>query len=342
MLPFRSHCLLTSQIRNALLKTPTRNVTVSVVGAASDVGSHVSLLLKQNPHIKHLHLYDDDLSVTAVGMELEAIPQGPELSIYSAPDLSEAIKKADLVVMLAKSYTPADKTSDQMLVTTAPEIQRLCKAFADNNPYAFLAISTNPINSVVPLAASLLRKYNAYNPLKLLGITQVDNARSRAIIATSLRVKPSTLDLPVICGHSEQTIVPLFSNLTVPNFTPDDPQSDWLTRLVRKTGADSFKRKTDNETLVLAWSITQFVMGVVTAIQGNRSLLSCFTENKNFGTKYFAGPTLLGGDGIVQLVEPFNMSEYEKNLLHCALPVLTRDIAVGETYFRDLDGSKAH
>ncbi|CAG5056054.1 unnamed protein product [Parnassius apollo] len=203
----------------------------------------------------------------------------------------------------------------------------------EQNSNAMLAISTSPINSIVPFASALLYKYGSYNPFKVFGITHLDVARGRTLTGSALQVNPTKIYVPVIGGHSDETIVPLFSNIS-PNCCMDDTQTHMLTKFLRKSGTEVVNKKLGNDsaTLAMAWSVNEFVDCILDAIRGAEVMVNAYTANPHFGTKYFSGPTLVGSNGIIQPCYDFSMNDYEHALLNNALPIINRDVIQGEEY----------
>lgn len=312
-----------------------RGIQVSIIGAANQVGSNLALLLMQNPKITKLNLYDDDDKVRGIGMELAYFSDGPKIAAYSGESfLPSAVRHAQLILMVARTARKPGTPRHQMLAANAPAVQKLCRAMSENNSDAFLAISTNPINSIVPFASALMLNFSAYSPFKICGITHIDTARCRAFVGNALKVNPRSLQVPVVGGHSEETIVPLFSNLTPTTYSIDGCKADTITRLLRKAGTEVIMHKygADSSTLCMAWSIGEFVERMVDALSGGEAMVSCFCANPHFGTRFFAGPTMVGPQGIIQVCGNLPMSDFETNLLNSSISVLNKEVCAGETY----------
>ncbi|XP_034825576.1 malate dehydrogenase-like [Maniola hyperantus] len=312
-----------------------RHVQISIIGAASEVGKNTVLLLKQNHHINKLHLYDDNNSVLGLGLELSHTPGGPTISAFSEEHtLPDAIRNAHLVVMVSRIPRKLGSTREQMLATNALPVQRLCKTISNTNPDAFLAFSTNPINSIVPFASALLFHYNAFCSHKIFGITHIDTARARTLLAKTLNVNPRSINVPVIGGHSDETIIPLFSNITPSHYRVKPCQDDTLTRLLTKCGTEVLNHKLGNDSAVLAvaWSINEFVEKIIEALYGGYVIVNSYTSNPHYGTKFFSGPTKVGSLGIVETCTNLPMSDFERRLLERAVPIINRDVAQGEEH----------
>ncbi|CAG9563029.1 unnamed protein product [Danaus chrysippus] len=322
-----------------------RNVQISIVGAASDIGKNVALLLKRNPYITRLHLYDDNNIVKGIGLELEQIPGGPKVASFSGdPFLSAAIRYSNLVLLVSRTPRKLGFSREQMLATNAIPVYKLCKVLSYQNSDAFFAISTNPINSIIPFANLLLKNCNAHNPFKLFGITHIDTTRARAFISNTLNVNPRHLYVPVIGGHSDETIVPLFSNLCPSHYSVGHCEADTLTRLIKKSGTEVLNRKhgSDSSTLAMAWSINEFVQNLIEALYGNYVVVNSYTANPHFGTKFFSGPTKVGPEGVIETCnKTFHMSDYETKLLERAIPIINKDVAEGEAHVSVLESARS-
>lgn len=101
---------------------------------------------------------------------------------------------------------------------------------------AFLAIATNPINSLVPLACEVLKKSGHFNPTAVFGITTINTVRANTFVAKTQGLEPESVVVPVIGGHSEETIIPVlsqakpcaeFTNVSN-NFTRGASKKGWM------------------------------------------------------------------------------------------------------------------
>ncbi|XP_022829283.1 uncharacterized protein LOC111358396 [Spodoptera litura] len=313
-----------------------RNIQASVIGAAGEVGSNLSLLLKQNNKLLRLQLYDDDEKIMGTAMELSLLPGGPEVTAFVGNNnLHAAVRGSDLIVMVHRVPRKPGNTREQMLAANAPALHKLCRAMSDENPTAFFAIATIPLNSLVPFASALLYKYGTYNPFKVFGVTHIDTARARTYAANALNVSSRNLFLPVIGGHSDDTVIPLFSNITPVDYSIDPCQADSLTRLLRKAGTEIVFQKQGSEAAVLgvARSINEFCDLIFDAVCGSEVIVNSYTANPNFGTRFFSGPTTVGPYGIISRpCQEFTFNDYESFLLGASVPVINNDVSIGERY----------
>lgn len=73
------------------------NVVTTLIGAATPVGRMASLLLKQNPYIDELRLYDQSENSCGVALDLSHIDTDTKVKGYSGLEvLPEAIKVCNI------------------------------------------------------------------------------------------------------------------------------------------------------------------------------------------------------------------------------------------------------
>jgi malate dehydrogenase len=103
-------------------------------------------------------------------------------------------------------------TRDDLFKINAGIVKGLIEGVAQYAPKAYILVISNPVNSTVPIAAEVLKKAGVFDPKKLFGVTTLDVVRAETFVASITGEKdPQTLSIPVIGGHSGETIVPLFS-----------------------------------------------------------------------------------------------------------------------------------
>lgn len=123
--------------------------------------------------------------------------------------MDAALKGADIVVIPAGIPRKPGMTRDDLFKINAGIVKGLIEGIAKNCPKAFVLIISNPVNSTVPIAAEVLKKAGVFDPRRLFGVTTLDIVRAETFIAELNGGKKSLI--PVVGGHSGETIVPLFS-----------------------------------------------------------------------------------------------------------------------------------
>lgn len=114
-------------------------------------------------------------------------------------------------------------TRDDLFKINAGIVRDLVTGIAKFCPKAFVLIISNPVNSTVPIAAEVLKKHNAFDPTRLFGVTSLDVVRAQTFISEIIgEADPRKLTIPVIGGHSGDTIVPLISQAKPAVKIPED------------------------------------------------------------------------------------------------------------------------
>lgn len=70
---------------------------------------------------------------------------------------------------------------------------------------------SNTFNSTVPIVGEDFKKAGTYDPKRLLGVTMLDVARANTFVAEVQGLDPREVDVPIVGGHAEVTILPLLS-----------------------------------------------------------------------------------------------------------------------------------
>lgn len=103
-------------------------------------------------------------------------------------------------------------TRDDLFKVNAGIVQTLINGIVKFCPKAIILIISNPVNSTVPIAAEVLQNAGVFNPRHLFGVTTLDVVRAETFVQEySGERDPSKAKIPVVGGHSGETIVPLFS-----------------------------------------------------------------------------------------------------------------------------------
>lgn len=103
-------------------------------------------------------------------------------------------------------------TRDDLFNINAGIVKSIIDFVADHAPKAFILVISNPVNSLVPVAAEALKAKGVFNAQRLFGVTTLDVVRAKTFVAGLVGIdNPEELTIPVIGGHSAQTIVPILS-----------------------------------------------------------------------------------------------------------------------------------
>jgi malate dehydrogenase len=134
-------------------------------------------------------------------------------------------------------------TRDDLFNINAGIVKGLIETIAEVAPKAFILIISNPVNSTVPIAAEVLKSKGVFNPQRLFGVTTLDVVRAETFVAEIVGTQnPQDLTIPVIGGHSGETIVPLFSQAKPAVKIPSD-KLEALIKRVQFGGDEVVKAK---------------------------------------------------------------------------------------------------
>ncbi|MFV4845576.1 malate dehydrogenase [Edwardsiella tarda] len=307
---------------------------VAVLGAAGGIGQALALLLKtQLPSGSELSLYDIASVTPGVAVDLSHIPTAVKVRGFGGEDASPALEGADIVLISAGVARKPGMDRSDLFNVNAGIIRNLISQVARACPNACIGIITNPVNTMVPIAAEVLKKAGVYNPNKLFGVTTLDIIRSNTFVGELKNLDPATLDIPVIGGHSGVTILPLLSQ--IPGVSLTEQEVADLTKRIQNAGTEVVEAKAGggSATLAMGQAAARFALSLVRAMQGDENVVECgYVESEGEYARFFAQPLLLGKEGLVQRLSIGTLSAFEQHALESMLDVLRKDIALGEDF----------
>ncbi|KAJ2511824.1 Malate dehydrogenase, cytoplasmic [Coemansia sp. RSA 1939] len=308
---------------------------VAVLGAAGGIGQPLSLLLKANPRVTELGLYDIH-NTPGVAADVGHINTLSTVSGYTAKDkdgLKKALDGAEIVVIPAGVPRKPGMTRDDLFNTNASIVRDLAKACAEFCPKAKILVISNPVNSTVPITTEVFKKAGVYDPKRIFGVTSLDLVRASRFIGDKLG---KIVDVPVVGGHAGTTIIPLFSQVKGLELTKDE--LDALTHRVQFGGDEVVKAKDGlgSATLSMAFAGARFADSLLRASSGENVLEWAFIRTDLFkkdGIDYFSTYVKLDKDGVKEILPlPESITEYEKDLVKKALPELKKSESKGTSF----------
>merc|ERR1712038_429472 len=188
--------------------TNAANKSVAVMGASGGIGQPLSMLLKNNPAVTKLNLYDI-VHTPGVAADLSHIETKSKVTGFVGDDqLTASLEGAEIVVIPAGVPRKPGMTRVDLFNTNASIVANLAKAAAEACPEAMIAIISNPVNSTVPIASEMFKKAGKLNPNKIFGVTTLDVVRANAFIGELKGLDPQDVNCPVIGGHAGIRIRP--------------------------------------------------------------------------------------------------------------------------------------
>merc|ERR1712045_56754 len=256
--------------------TSAKNNKVAVMGARGGIGQPLSMLLKLNPSVTQLNLYDI-VHTPGVAADLSHCETRAKVQGFVGDDqLLASLEGMEIVVIPAGVPRKPGMTRDDLFNTNASIVANLAKACAEVCPDAIVAIISNPVNSTVPIAAEMFKKAGKYNPNKIFGVTTLDIVRANTFIAELKGLDPADVNCPVIGGHAGVTIMPLISQCTPPVEFPAE-QLDALTARIQDAGTEVVKAKAGagSATLSMAYAAARFTDSLIKAMNGQEGVIEC-------------------------------------------------------------------
>jgi len=308
-----------------------RNKTVAVMGASGGIGQPLSMLLKLNPAVTKLNLYDI-VHTPGVASDLSHCEtKSDSTGFVGEEQLKDSLVGADIVVIPAGVPRKPGMTRDDLFNTNASIVANLAQAAAEVCPNACLAIISNPVNSTVPIASEMFKKAGTYNKDKIFGVTTLDIVRANKFISELKGLDPADVNCPVVGGHAGVTIMPLISQCT-PAVTFEPDQLKALTERIQDAGTEVVKAKAGagSATLSMAYAAARFTDSLIKALNGQDGVVECaYVASDVTESPYFATPILLGPNGVAKNLGLGTLTEFEEGLLKAALPELQGSIKKG-------------
>lgn len=183
---------------------------ISFIGAGR-VGSSIAFLCVANA-------LDDVLLLNrtkekAIGESLDianAIPSSSKFSIRGTDDYAELLD-SDIVVIAAStvSYTKSRTENKKPQIDMVKEIAEKIKEYC---PSAIVLMVSNPPD----ILTYFFQKESGFSRFKVIGIaSSLDSSRFRYFISEKLSVPQSSIINAIVLGEHGDTMVPIFSNVSV-------------------------------------------------------------------------------------------------------------------------------
>lgn len=310
---------------------PPRKVVV--LGAAGGIGQPLSLLMKLNPYVSQLSLYDI-AGTPGVAADVSHVNTRAEVAGYMGEEqLGKALENADVVIIPAGVPRKPGMTRDDLFNINAGIVKNLCTAIAKYCPGALVNMISNPVNSTVPIASEVFKKAGTYDEKKLFGVTTLDVVRAKTFYAGKAGVPVEGVDVPVVGGHAGITILPLFSQATPkPNSTLSEEDIKALTKRTQDGGTEVVEAKAGkgSATLSMAYAGALFANACLKGLNGEPNIVECsYVQSTVTELPFFASKVRLGVNGLEEVLGLGSLSEYEKQGLELLKPELKTSIEKG-------------
>ncbi|XP_051133062.1 malate dehydrogenase, chloroplastic-like isoform X2 [Andrographis paniculata] len=333
-----SPSLITKSRRAYVHFQPRASYKVTILGAAGGIGEPLSLLVKMLPLVSTLNLYDI-ANVKGVAADLSHCNTPSQVADFTGEsELGNSLKGADVVVIPAGAARKPGMTRDDLFSINANIVKDMIVAVADNCPDALIHVLTNPINSTVPVAAEILKRKGVYNPKKLFGVTTLDVVRANTFVARCKSLSLIDVDVPVVGGHADITILPLLSKAR-PSVPFTDEEVRELTAGIQNAGTVVVEAKagsgSGSATLSTAYAAARFVESSLRGLDGDCDVYECsYVESDVTELPFFASRVRLGRGGVAAVMssELERLTEFEEKGLEALKPELKASIEKGVAF----------
>ncbi|PCH41673.1 malate dehydrogenase [Wolfiporia cocos MD-104 SS10] len=312
-----------------------RGINVTVLGAGGGIGQPLSLLLKLDPHVKNLNLYDIR-GAPGVAADVSHIDAASEVKGFAADKLDEALDGAEVIVVPAGVPRKPGMTRDDLFATNASVLRDLATTAARVAPKANLLIITNPVNSLVPIASRVYEKAGVYDPRRIFGVSTLDVVRATRFLAGLTGTDPADTPVTVVGGHSGDTIVPLFSQSpSAKAILGDKEKYEALVHRVQFGGDEVVQAKAGagSATLSMAYAGAKFANALFRGISGEKGVITPSFVRSNLyeaqGVEYIASNIELGANGVEKIHPIGPITAREEELLQVAITGLKQNIEKG-------------
>jgi len=336
-------------------------VKVTVCGAAGGIGQPLSMLLKLNPQVSHLSLFDI-VNAKGVAADLShintpAVVTGHQpASKEDTTAITEALKGSQVVVIPAGVPRKPGMTRADLFNINASIIRDLVANIGKTCPDAAILIISNPVNATVAIAAAVLKKLGVFNPKKLYGVTTLDSVRAETFLGELIGEAPNSLKgkISVIGGHSGDTIVPLINfdkSLSAKVSKISEADYKAFVHRVQFGGDEVVKAKNGagSATLSMAYAGYRFAEGVLASLSGKGEGVKVPDSAYIYlpGTpggpqlaktlnevEFFSVPVFLKNGSVDSFVDPAELikTSGEKEMVKIALQGLEKSIAQGTNF----------
>lgn len=301
--------------RRGYATEPVPERKVAILGAAGGIGQPLSLLMKLNPLVSTLSLYDI-AGTPGVAADVSHINSRSEVAGYAGEEeLGKALEGADVVIIPAGVPRKPGMTRDDLFNINAGIVKSLATAIAKYCPHALVNMISNPVNSTVPIAAEVFKKAGTYDEKRLFGVTTLDVVRAKTFYAGKAKVPVADVNVPVIGGHAGVTILPLFSQAT-PSANLNADVIEALTKRTQDGGTEVVTAKAGkgSATLSMAYAGAIFADACLKGLNGVPDVVECSYVQSNIISElpFFASKVRIGKNGVEEILGLGSLSDFEQ------------------------------
>lgn len=290
---------------------------ISVVGSGF-TGATTALMMAQKElgDVVLVDIPDMENSTKGKALDmLQASPvQGFDAKITGTADYSET-KDSDLVIITAGIARRPGMSRDDLVNTNAKIMKSVTKEIVKYSPNCIIVVLTNPVDAMT----YTVYKESGFPKERVIGQSGVlDTARFCTFIAEELNVSVKDVNGFVLGGHGDE-MVPLIRYSSAAGIPLDKLiAADRLDEIIERTrkGGGEIVNLLGNGSAYYAPAASLTNMAEAILKDQRRIIPTIAYLEGEFGYSdiYLGVPTILGGNGIEEIIE-LDLTEDEKNSL---------------------------
>lgn len=134
--------------------TPPKPI-VALLDVLSTVGRNLALLLKQNPNIHELRIYQEEQDIQNFASDLNEIDTKTKVVPYPSNCLRKAVTGAHVVVSTGGCQEKHGETQKELFDKNMDNVRNVAMFLAEFNPYAVYCIAKPPVEALVPMVSEV-------------------------------------------------------------------------------------------------------------------------------------------------------------------------------------------
>ncbi|KAK9870166.1 hypothetical protein WA026_006256 [Henosepilachna vigintioctopunctata] len=318
--------------------------TVTLMDSTTVMGQALALLLKQNPLIRELRLYDDK-DCTGLAVDLNDIDTYAKVVTYNGEErLNEALIGTDIAINCGGHSQNPFESYEDLFEKNVDHIRRSAIYLTEFNQKALYVIARPPIESLVSMVYQEYRKAKVKSPhLKIFGVANYTMMRANHWISKVMKVDAFNVTCPIIGGTSADVAVAVLSGSN-PGRQISDPRKIAIIQEGMAFGEEkilSIKVNEDGGCVALSPAVATYrlVNNMLRGLRGDHDVYDCaFLKQEGHLKKFLPYMTSIvqfGRYGVASTHMP-DISGSEIYRLKQAYPILRAYIYLGESYVHGL------
>jgi len=289
---------------------------ISIIGAGQ-VGQATAQMLARENYCNEIALIGrTEGTAEGAAQDIQhAIPLYESGTVIHGYHDYEAVRDSQVVVITAGLARKPGMSREDLLDSNIPIIRKIVENIIQYSPNAFIIMVTNPVDVLTYYAWSL----TGWHKGRVMGLSCIlDSARMASLIAQKTGFSPKEVSALVIGGHGDKMVpLPRFSSVNgVPLdiFLSHDEIQDIITH-TRAAGGEIVALKGASGYVAASAGVVSMLDAI---INDRNHLLPCVSIlNNEYGLGEIAlgVPSVLGGDGVVRIIE-LPLNKEERSLLY--------------------------